>query len=85
MTTKQLYMTEDGSEIYFPAAHYTYNEARGEAASYAEDMIWGYGRSRYLGKRNVPLHDCGDDWWDCQECPAVPTWVFETYEGTYRG
>jgi hypothetical protein len=78
------YINDEGSEVYLPVSDYTLNEARHEAANFAEEHVGDWGRARYTGKRDVPLHD-HDDWWGCKECPAVPSWSFETYEGTYRG
>lgn len=83
MSERTVYMEESDSTIYLPREHYTLNEARKEAASHAQMEDPGWGRSRYLGKRDVALHD-HEDWEACEACPKVPVWTFETYEGTYR-
>jgi hypothetical protein len=78
-----LYVAADGDlECYVPAS-VPLNEARTIAAGHAADTIGGWGRSRYTGKRDVPLHD-HDEWECCEACPSVAAWCFEVYEGTYR-
>jgi hypothetical protein len=73
---------DDGTEVYFPISDYTLNEARHEASLHAAETISAWGRSRYIGKRDIALHD--HDQMTDDECPIEPVWVFETYEGTYR-
>lgn len=80
------YVSVDGDEVFFPVAHYSYNEARTAAASFAQEMDGPWGRSRYTGKHPRGLHDHDEPWNDeCgHACPPEPTWCFELYEGTYR-
>jgi hypothetical protein len=78
------YVSENGDEVYLPVEGYTIAQARHAAASYAEEAIGSWGRARYTGRRSIPLHDCGDEWYSCEVCPPEPTWTFETYEGSYR-
>lgn len=73
---------DDGIEVYLPVSDYTLNEARHEAALYAQDTIGNWGRVHYLGKHDVQLHE--HDWGEDCACIPEPTWTFETYEGTYR-
>lgn len=79
------YVNEHEGEVYLPVADWTYNEARSEAAEFAEEMHGDWGRSHYDGKRDIELHDC-EDWegGDCESCPPELAWCFTTYEGTYR-
>lgn len=77
------YISSDYDAVYLPVADYTFNQARTAAASWAEDVLDVWGRSRYTGKQNVPLHD-HRDWEECETCPAEPTWCFDVYEGTPR-
>lgn len=85
MTERTVYVEEAGSVIHLPREHYTFNEARQEAAAHARMEDPGWGRARCLGKRDVRLHDHAEPWDECEQgCGAVPTWTFETYEGTYR-
>jgi hypothetical protein len=83
MTKRGPYVSEDGPEVYLPVSDYTLNEARHEAAQFAQDTIGGWGRARYLGKGNNRLHD-HDEPWDKDDCAFEAVWTFETYEGTYR-
>lgn len=84
MTKRGPFVSENGPEVYLPVSDYTFNEARHEAAQMAAEMVGGWGRSRYTGKREIALHD-HDGWSDeCAVCSPEPTWCFETYEGTYR-
>lgn len=77
------YVSPDYDEVYLPVEHWTYNTARSEAADWAQQFIDTWGRSRYTGKRDVPLHD-HEEWEYCESCPAVPAWCFDIYEGTPR-
>lgn len=76
----------DEPECYFPVEHYTLNEARAEASRHAGDTLGGRGRSRYTGKRTIPLVVCAD----FEECgrsdhsQPVECWTFDLYEGTWR-
>ncbi len=77
------YVSEDGGEVYVRATT-GWNAARHIASDAVLEIGDKWSRSRYVGKRDVPLHDhC--DWESCTDCPAVPVYVFEQYEGTYRG
>ena len=78
------YASVDGDELYLPTFDRTYNEARKEAAEWAQEMAWDFGRSRYEGKRQIQIHD-HDDWEEAEDnCPQPMCWVFTIYEGTYR-
>ena len=90
MTTEQKsplskgpYVSIEQDEVYLPVEHWSYNEARSEAADWAQTFIDTWGRSRYKGKKYVPLHD-HDDWEYCEDCPDVLVWEFEIYEGTAK-
>lgn len=76
------YQGAGGDRIWFRRDH-SLNEARHAAASFAEETGDPWTRTRYIGKRDVSLHD-HDNWEDCQECGRVPAWEFEIYEGTWR-
>ena len=77
------YVEESGPQVWFPTSDWTFNEARQDAASHAQETIGAWGRSRYLGKVSATCHDC-EDWWSCTSCASEPAWAFEMYEGTYR-
>jgi hypothetical protein len=77
------YQNEDGDEVYLPVSDWTYREALSGAAEFAREIMDRWGRSKYDGKRDIPLHD-HDDWEGCEDCPAIPCWCFELYEGPYR-
>ena len=75
------YVNEDYSEVLLPVTEYTFNAARHEAASWAQEFIDTWGRSRYTGKRTTTLHDHAD-WEECTVCPPEVAWCFDVYEGT---
>lgn len=77
------YVNADGDELSLPVADYTWNEARHEAASLAQEMNGDQERTRYIGKRTWQLHDHEEPWND-DECGSEPCYVFELYEGTWR-
>jgi hypothetical protein len=77
------YLSIDNDELYLPVEIWTYNKARSEAASWAKEFTDVWGRSKYTGKRYVPLHN-HEDWEDCCTCPEILSWCFELYEGTPR-
>lgn len=77
------YISIDNDELFLPVGDWTYNMARSEAADWAQDFIDTWGRSRYTGKRYVPLHD-HIDWEECEVCPEILSWCFEIYEGSPR-
>lgn len=79
--SKGPYVSIEQDQIYFPVEHYTYNEARSEAAGWAREFLDMWGRSKYMGKWMVPLHD-HEDWEYCEDCPAVRAWHFDIYEVT---
>ena len=80
MTTRRgSYFNEDMDELYLPVAGWSYGLARSSAAEWARETLDSYGRSRYTGKRHVPIHDHDDYEW-CEECPAVLCWCFDIYE-----
>jgi hypothetical protein len=83
MTKRGPYVTEDYSRVMLPASSYSWNEARHEAASWAQEFIEGWGRSRFIEKKAVGLHD-HDDWEDCIACPDEPAYIFEIYEGSWH-
>lgn len=58
------YISLDGDEVFIPASESTYNQARAEAASIAEEMNGPWERTRFVDKGNYGLHD-HDDWEDC--------------------
>jgi hypothetical protein len=78
------YVEWDGPGVFLPASDYTLNEARHEASLFAMDTIGGDGRARYLGKKQMPLHEHDEPWENDDECPSESAWCFETYEGTWR-
>ena len=83
MSGRGPYVGEDGPEVFLPVSDYTLNEARHEAAQHAQETIGDWGRTRYLGKRSVSLHE--HDWGETEcSCESEPAWEFETYEGTWR-
>lgn len=82
-TLRGPYVSENMDILYLRASDWTYGQARSEAAKWAAEFIDYWGRSRYTGKRDVPLHDHGE-WEGCEECPAVPAWCFDIYEGSLR-
>lgn len=77
------YVSVDFDSIYLPVVAYSFNQARATAASWAADFIPVWGRSRYTGRRDVPLHD-HEDWEGCDECPSERSWCFDVYEGSPR-
>lgn len=79
----EFYVSEDGDEVYVPVST-GWNAAQRIASEAVCEIGDDWSRSRYVGKKLVPLHDHGD-WEGCNECPDVPVFVFEHYEGSYRG
>lgn len=73
------YISEGCDEFYLLASEYTLNEARHEAAGWARELSDEWGRSRYVGRRWVPLHD-HQDWESCESCPDRKAWCFDIYE-----
>jgi hypothetical protein len=84
MVERKAYISEDLEELYVPVseepswrvAHSLASSQANELRLLHEDRV----RTKYIGKRDVRLHD-HDDWEGCEECPAVPVWVFQTYDG----
>jgi hypothetical protein len=70
------YLNVDGDEFYLPAAAWSWNSARREAAFMARDADPG-AASVYCGKQNIPLHDHDEPWGGNDDvCPAIPCYVF---------
>lgn len=79
------YLSPDYDELYLPTEHYTFNQARTEAASFCGELGDEWMRTRYVGKRTVQMHD-HEDWEECEPgtCCEREGWHFELYQGTYR-